>query len=302
MESVTELGYVGISVSDADAWKKYVTEIMGAEILDEGEDDRFYLRIDNWHHRIVVHVDGDDDLEYVGWRVADRLALEAMERQIRDSGVAVRIASKEECQERRVLGLLKLEDPEGNPTEIFYGPQVETDRPFHPGRPMHGKFVTGDDGLGHVLLRQNNVEAGYRFYTGVLGMKGSVEYNIPLPGGNTASPVFFHCNQRQHSLAFGLGEMDKRINHLTVETTNIDDVGRAYDLVQKRGIPIAMTLGKHSNDQAVSFYMANPSGWLIEYSWGPRKAPAQAEYYVADIWGHSPAEGGHGMDIDINRD
>lgn len=302
MESVTELGYVGISVSDANAWKKYATEIMGLEVLDEGEDDRYYLRMDYWHHRIVVHVDGNDDLEYIGWRVADRLALEAMERQIRNCGIKVRIASKEECQERRVLGLLKLEDPAGNPTEIFYGPQVDTDRPFHPGRPMHGGFVTGADGLGHVLIRQPDVEAGFQFYTKVLGMQGSIEYNIPTPNGGTASPVFFHCNQRQHSLAFGLGEMDKRINHLTVETANIDDVGRAYDLIKKRHIPLAMSLGKHSNDQALSFYMGNPSGWLIEYSWGPRKAPAQAEYYVTDIWGHATSLPGHGLNLDINRD
>lgn len=108
-----------------------------------------------------------------------------------------------------------------------------------------------------------------------------------------------HCNERQHSVAFGLGPMEKRINHLMFEYTELDDVGLAHDIVRARQIDVALQLGKHANDQALTFYCANPSGWLWEFGWGARKAPAQQEYYTRDIFGHGNEAPGYGMDIPL---
>ena len=69
MTNVTELAYLGFNISDADAWRDYATACVGLEVLDDGEGDRFYLRMDHWHHRFVLHVGDDDDLAYLGWRV-----------------------------------------------------------------------------------------------------------------------------------------------------------------------------------------------------------------------------------------
>lgn len=298
MTGVTELGYLGLSVSDLGAWRDYASQVAGMEVVDDGEKDRLYLRMDLWHHRIVLHANGDDDLEYLGWRVGDPVEFENMVAKLSDAGVEVTVASEDEAQERRVLGLAKLVDPGGNPTEIFYGPQVDAHKPFHPGRPMFGRFLTGDEGIGHCILRQDDVEAAVKFYR-LLGLKGSVEYHLELPGGMIAKPYFMHCNDRQHSVAFGLGPMEKRINHLMLEYTDFDDLGRAHDIVRKQEIDVALQLGKHSNDRAVTFYCANPSGWLWEFGWGARKAPAQQEYYTGDIFGHGNEAPGYGMDIPL---
>ena len=184
---VSELGYLGISVKDVEAWKAFGTNIIGLELLDEGEGDRFYFRMDTWHHRIVVHHGGDDDLAYLGWRVKGPKELEQIARRLDEANVPFKTASRAEAQERRVVGLLKLDDPGGNPTEIFWGPRVDFHRPFHPGRPLHGGFVTGDQGLGHCILRQADPEAAAKFYTEVLGMEGTVEYQIPTPDGMVAT-------------------------------------------------------------------------------------------------------------------
>lgn len=300
MIKVTELGYIGIGVSDADAWRDYASQVIGMQVLDEGEADRYYLRMDQMHHRIVVHLNGSDDLEYVGWRVPSPVELEDMALQLEAQGVAVTEGTETECRERRVLGLLKLQDPGGNPTEIFCTPQVEADQPFHPGRPMWGRFVTRNQGLGHMILRQQDPRAAYRFYTRVLGMGGSIEYRLPAPGG-VATPWFVHCNERQHSVAFGVPNMPKRINHLNLEYTNLDDLGRSHDIVRNRQLPVAIQLGKHANDQALSFYHQNPSGWLVELGWGARKVLDQEEYYPADVWGHRVETPGMGMDLEMNR-
>ena len=301
MVAITELGYMGIGVSDADAWKEFAAEVVGLEILDEGEGDRFYLRMESWHHRIVVHTSGEDDLLYLGWRVSGPDELREMESQLKSSGVRYTIGTEQEARERRVLGVLKLTDPGGNPTEIFYGPQVESNLPFHPGRRMHGRFLTGWEGIGHVIVREDDVQAAYKFYTAVLGMRGSIEYRLPMPGDRIAQPVFLHCNQRDHSIAFGVGPMAKRVNHLMIEVTALDDVGMTHDLVRKRGIPVAINLGKHSNDRAFTFYFANPSGWLWELGWGARKATDQAEYYVSDVFGHQLDQSCYGLDLEITK-
>jgi 2,3-dihydroxyethylbenzene 1,2-dioxygenase len=298
MSNVTELGYIGLSISDLDAWKAYAAGIVGMQLVDEGEGDRVYLRMDKWHHRITLHLNGDDDLAYLGWRVAGPVELEQMLEKLRLANYPVEEASEEEASERRVLGLLKLKDPAGNPTEIFYGPQVDNALPFHPGRPMFGRFVTGEGGLGHCIIRQDDLAAAIRFYQ-LLGMTGSIEYKLPLPGGQTAKPIFMHANERQHSVAFGLGPMAKRINHLMIEYTDLDDLGLAHDQVRANKIDVALQLGKHANDEALTFYCANPSGWLWELGWGGRKAPTQQEYYVRDIFGHGSEAAGYGMDVEL---
>ncbi|MAA73356.1 MAG: 2,3-dihydroxybiphenyl 1,2-dioxygenase [Salinisphaeraceae bacterium] len=298
MAAVTELGYLGLNATDLDAWKVYATQCVGLEVLNEGEGDRFYLRMDHWHHRLVVHESAEDDLAYMGWRVADAAAFDAMARQLDDAGLEFQVASDAEAAERRVLGMLHLQSPGDIRNEVFFGAHVLTRQPFHPGRPLFGRFVTGDQGLGHCILREDDVPAAAAFY-GALGLNGGVEYRLPMPDGNVAELYFMHCNDRQHSIAYGAGPQAKRINHLMLEYTELDDLGLAHDIIRGRGIDVALQLGKHSNDQALTFYSATPSGWLMELGWGARKALAQQEYYGGDIFGHKPETGGYGLDIEL---
>jgi len=282
MVQVTELGYIGIEVKNVEEWKEFATQITGLELADDGERDRCYLRMDYWHHRIAMHAGPSDDLLYLGFRVAGGNEFREMQRQLADAGVEFRVGSDEEAAERNVLEVMKMTDPGGNPVEIFHGPEVQFNKPFHPGRPMHGRFKTGTGGLGHCIIRQEEINAAYRFYT-VLGMRGGVEYKMRM-GKNIVEPVFMHCNDRDHTVAFGIGAAGPRLNHIMIEVENFDDIGLTYEIVSERKIPIIIGPGKHSNDQMYSFYFRNPSGWAFEYGWGGRAATYQSEYYVKDIY------------------
>ncbi len=163
---------------------------------------------------------------------------------------------------------------------------------------MYGRFLTLGQGLGHTIIRQNDVPAAIKFYN-LLGLKGSVEYKLKMPNGMVATPVFLHANNRQHSVAFGLGPMNKRINHLMIEYTDLKDLGIAHDLIRQRNIDVAIQLGEHSNDQALTFYAANPSGWLWELGWGARESLSSQEHYTRDIFGHGNEAKGYGMDIEL---
>jgi 2,3-dihydroxyethylbenzene 1,2-dioxygenase len=293
---VTELGYIGLTVGDLEAWKDFACNIIGMETFDADNGEETFLRLDHHHHhhRIALTRGPEDDLLYLGWRVPRQGDLEALARTLEHNGIAYSWGSEEQAQARHVLGLLKLKDPAGIDTEVFFGPEVDLRKPFHPGRPMHGKFITGNAGVGHCFLRQPDPTAALRFY-GVLGMTGGVECKRRRPDSSRATTMFMHCNGREHSIGFAGGKGAKKINHLMIEYTDLNDLGIALDLAAERQIPIPLRLGRHSNDRALSFYLANPSGWLCELGFGGEPPTAQAEYYLADVFGHQVDAPGYGF-------
>lgn len=292
MVQVTELGYIGFGVKDLEAWRKFAADVVGMEIIDDGESGRCYLRMDYWHHRIALHSDPTDDLMYLGFRVAGGEEFREMQNQLKEAEIKFTIGSEAEASDRHVLEVMKLHDPDGNPIEIFHGPHLQFSRPFHPARGMHGRFKTGSGGLGHCIIREKDPQAAYHFYT-QLGMRGGIEYKINM-GKHTAALTFMHCNERDHTVAFGLPPSEKRFNHLMIEVDNLDDVGLTHDIVRRDKIPVNITPGKHSNDHMYSFYFRTPSGWMLEYGWGARSATYQSEYYSEDVYGHMPEAGGFG--------
>ena len=193
------------------------------------------------------------------------------------------------ARDRAVLELITLEDPAGNPLEIFHGPRVDTHLPFHPGRRMFGRFLTAEGGLGHMIIKHDDLDETWAFYS-LLGMRGGVEYQIPLPGGQVLEAMFMDCGERDHSLAFGLPAKG-RINHIMFEVDNLDDVMFTYAKVKDR-YPIAIDLGKHANDQMFSFYCESPSGFNVEIGYAGERAKHQSQYHVQDTYGHEFLGGG----------
>ena len=283
MTGITELGYVRIGVSDLGAWHKFCSELLGLEVHEDSEAGRLYVRNDQWHHRIIIEKDESDDLLAAGLRVAGPAEFMDMQSVLKANDVPFTVADTATVQDRHVLELMFINDPDGTSLEIFHGPQVDPHRPFYPGRGMYGKFKTGDGGLGHMMLVSKDQKASYDFYK-MLGMRGSVEYKVPLPD-QTIELLFMHCNSRDHTFAFGLPSKG-RINHLMLEVDNLDDVYLTYELVKKAGVDIAIMPGKHANDQMFSFYCISPSGFQIEIGWGARDASHQSEYYTGDTYGH----------------
>ena len=297
MTGITELGYVRFGVSDLAQWRDFAIDLLAAEVVDEGEPNTLYLRTDSWHHRIVLEENGQDDLIGAGMRVAGVEEFQEMQQRLQTAGVAFELGGSELAEKRRVLDIMTLVDPADNPIEIFHGPQVDAYKPFYPSRGMFGKFVTGDGGVGHMILRNKGLDKAYEFYK-LLGMRGGVEYKVPTPDGKRAEVLFMHCNSRDHTVAFG-PPSSKSINHLMLEVDNIDDVFLTHEKVQASKYPVMISLGKHANDHMFSFYFATPSQWLIEVGTSGRPATHQSEYYTRDTYGHVFDQNmGPGMSID----
>ena len=283
MSGVTELGYARFGVSDLDAWRTFATEGIGLELHPDSDDDRLFLRMDQWHHRVILEKDGADDLTGIGLRVAGAEEFRAVRSMLEENGIGYEVADAELTRQRCVLELICLEDPGGNPIELFHGPRIDTHLPFHPGRGMYGKFVTGDGGLGHMVVAHRDLEETWKFYR-LLGMRGGLEYLMKAPDGSPMEIMFMDCGTRDHSLAFGMPARG-RINHIMFEVDNLDDVFHTYERI-KENHPIAISLGKHANDHMFSFYCVSPSGFFVEVGCGARPATFASEYYVRDTYGH----------------
>lgn len=145
-------------------------------------------------------------------------------------------------------------------------------------------------------MRQDDIPAAVRFYE-MLGLTGSVEYKLRFPAAWWRSLISCTSTGANIRWRSALGPMKKRIKML--EYTDLDDLGVAHDIIRQRKIDVALQLGKHSTDEALTFYCANPSGWLWELGWGAKKADNQQEYYSRDIFGHGNEAAGYGMDIEL---
>jgi 2,3-dihydroxybiphenyl 1,2-dioxygenase len=299
MGGVSELGYLGIGVSDLKAWQDVATSIFGMQVVPGDDRTTSYLRLDALHHRLELCANSGNDLQFAGWEVPDAKTMDSIAGQLQDGGVRVAVGTRDEADQRRVIGLIKCVDPAGVPTEIFYGRPINP-IPSHPTRPTSG-FKTEREGLGHMVVHVPDLDASVRFYRDLLGFRMTDFTDVQTPRG-TLRLAFLHCNARHHSIAFiEAPGAPKRLHHIMFEGNSLADVGTGRDLCLVHGVPIAVDLGCHMNDRMVSFYLGSPSGFALEYGWGGRTiddATWRVEHYasVDSIWGHpqlrSLAEGG----------
>ena len=269
MISVSQLGYIGLGVSRLPEWEEFVTNVLGLQIFDRSSNGTVYCRMDERMYRLALHPGGNDDLAYVGWEVADDESLSIISKRLRDAGIKVTDGTQGHLDDRRVFGLIHFQDPDGLQNEIYFGPKVIYNEKFRSSRPLSG-FTTGSLGVGHVVINSSNMEQSAKFYRSMLGLRIS-DYVVPkMPDQTKIQIAFLRCNLRHHSIAVAQLGSGKRLLHFMLEVNSLDDVGRTHDLCSELGIPIARTLGRHSNDHMISFYLVSPSGFHVEYGWGAR--------------------------------
>lgn len=282
---IRSFAYAGFASPAADEWRTFGPEVLGLQLADDGPSGTVRLRLDAHAPRLTVRPGERNELLHLGWDVGDAPALIDAIAQLAEHGITAE-RDDQRAAERQVEGLARFTDPFGFVHELVHG--LATVGGFTPGRPMQGGFVTGDQGLGHLVLFVPDLAAGLSFFMDVLGFR--LSDHIDTPEGLVLR--FLHCNPRHHTLALAAIPGRAGMHHLMFETEQPDDVGRALDIVNARGLPVAMTLGKHTNDWMTSFYVRTPSGFDVEYGSGGRTIDEATwtigQYDAMSIWGHNP--------------
>ena len=277
------LGYIGIDVADVEAWRQYA-ELLGTMAVPVGDGLR--VRVDERPFRVSVQLAANHEgLAFAGWELADAAALETSASELEKAGCTIEHPTAAECAARNVRGLLRTTDPGGFAIELFHGPILDHE-PFVSATGVSG-FVTGPEGLGHIVLGTPTLAESVEFYTNVLGFRVSDYWK---PGDDDV--VFMRCNPRHHSLAL-VAAPEAELYHFMLEARTLDDVGYTLDRHYDSGTPISMGIGKHTNDQMVSFYSRSPSGFDVEFGFGGLLVD-ETDWTVTEItkpsfWGHRPS-------------
>jgi 2,3-dihydroxybiphenyl 1,2-dioxygenase len=272
-------------VSSLDAWRDYAENVLGVACVSAG--GALHLRYDDACWRIRLVETGEDDIRCAGFEVADPDSLTAIRARLEAQGVQVGEATPDAADARGVDRLVVCADPFGLPVELYVGDRAIGD-PFRSPRDVSG-FVTGRQGLGHMVLTVADQQLAESFYMQGLGFLLSDHILLGRPG-RELTLTFLHCNPRHHTIALAPVPGPKRLNHIMLQVASLDDVGACLDAAQSAGVRISSSLGKHSNDRMVSFYMETPSGFDVEYGCGGVEIDdaiwQPTTYRSTSIWGH----------------
>jgi 3,4-dihydroxy-9,10-secoandrosta-1,3,5(10)-triene-9,17-dione 4,5-dioxygenase len=290
VSDLKSLGYVTISTKDIDRWRQFAFGVLGFAEGKGPDPSALYLRMDERAARLIV-VPGDTDrVLTVGWEVRDHQALQRVKAALDGAGVPFKQLSTEDAEARRVEEVIAFDDPAGTAVEVFHGPVLDHSPVV---APFGAKFVTGAQGLGHVVVPAMDPNGLFDFYTEVLGFRSRGAFRVPLP--KEFGPIrvrFLGINERHHSLAImpAAHQRDPRVVHIMVEVDALDAVGQALDRVNAEGFQLSSTLGRHTNDKMISFYVRTPGDWDIEF--GTEGMRVDETYYTAEeitadsYWGH----------------
>jgi 3,4-dihydroxy-9,10-secoandrosta-1,3,5(10)-triene-9,17-dione 4,5-dioxygenase len=272
--SIRSLGYLRIEATDIGAWREYGLKVLG---MVEGKglvEGALYLRMDDFPARLVIIPGEHDRLLESGWETANAEGLQDIRKRLELEGTPYKEATTAELPDRRVDEMIRFQDPSGNTLEVFHGAALEHRRVVSP---YGHRFVTEEQGLGHVVLTTRDDAESLHFYRDVLGflLRDSMRLPPQLVGRPAGGPP---------------GETPSGIVHLMVEVENSDDVGLCLDRALRRKVPMSATLGRHVNDLMLSFYMKTPGGFDVEFGCEGRKVDDQAwiarESTAVSLWGH----------------
>ena len=292
--AIQSLGYIGVNATQLDSWKGFACGVMGLEDVSDtlGDGSTHYYKMDYHPYRFFVQAADTDNLALCGWETNNQAGLDEVASALTAAGVAFTWGDDALIAKRRVQNLLSFTDPAGNHHEAYWG-VVSDFRVLNSPEGVSG-FVTGDQGLGHVVLPAPNFDETSRFFTEILGFGLSDLMKLrftPDPEEPVKRLWFMHCNRRHHSL--GLLEIPHPAGciHVMTEVNALDEVGRCNDRRIAAGVKLTGTMGRHANDHMVSFYMQSPAGFDVEYGAEGRTVDDWSRYEVFEstvpsFWGH----------------
>ncbi len=290
MMNLSGLAYVVAQSTDLARWKVYAEEVLGV-MTASATDGGLYLRMDERQFRFAIEPGERDCYVASGWEVLDQAAFDHTLAVLRESKVDFQLEDAAFCARRCVQQAASFCDPSGNRYEVVWGFKSDFTRFVSPVGVS--RFITGEIGMGHVVLPAPEFEKTAAFAKDVMGFRLSDVFNFRPPGTDgVVVPIhFMHCgNARHHSLALAAYPVESGCIHTMIEVADMPEVGRAMDRMAAHDVTQTATLGQHTNDRVTSFYMRCPSNFDIEYGYGGSvvdwRQHVVSEFTKVSLWGH----------------
>ena len=258
MINLLDIRYVRLGTRQRDQADLFAREVLGLERARQ-EAGASYFRSDSRDHTLV-YFEGDPADHTVGFELRTRDELDAAAAELSNAGVEVRLGSADECEQRHVRSFIHFKDPTGNKIDLVLGPH-------HSGRRYFPSRDAGITGFSHVGLCTTDAQRDERFWTQVLGARVSDRIgDAPL----------LRIDEVHHKVAL-FPTTRSGVQHVNHQVESVDDIMRAWYLLQKKGVKIAFGPGRHPTSGARFLYFFGPDGMIFEYSTGVRLITAEEE-------------------------
>lgn len=280
MIHLLDISYVRLGTRDRSLATQFATEVLGLENV-RTQAGATYFRSDNRDHTLS-YFEGDPSDHTVGFELASPADLEHAATELSNRGVDVRAGTREECEQRHVNSFIHFKDPTGNKIDLAVAPH-------HSGRRYFPSRDAGITGFSHVGLCTTDAARDERFWTEVLGARVS---------DRIGEAPLLRIDDVHHKVAL-FPTTRSGVQHVNHQVESIDDVMRAWYMLQKRGVPIAFGPGRHPTSGAMFLYFRGPDDMIFEYSTGvklftpedeknhqPRQFPRAHESFC--MWGATP--------------
>jgi len=291
-----QLGYIVIESNKTEQWLKFLTEGIGLQLSQKG-DNAMAFRMDNHTCRILVTKGNAEDVVGFGWHIQNEQALNTIQSRLNERDIAVTTGAPDEAFKRGIKSFWSIKGPKGI-TFDFYTQPILRDTPVD--TPNSG-FETGDGGMGHAAIISRHPEHMLQFFTEILDARIS-DHITQAIAGVTLDFTFLRFNERHHTVAIAasrglkLDPVRTTVQHFNLMVNSIVDLSATYLRLRKMGYEMAREIGRHPNDEDVSFYVISPSGFEIEVGWGALKVNEENwtinQYNRISQWGHRPQKPG----------
>jgi 2,3-dihydroxy-p-cumate/2,3-dihydroxybenzoate 3,4-dioxygenase len=253
-----DIRYVRLGTGDLEGAVRYATAVLGLEVARRTAHAA-YFKSDSRDHTLC-YFDGDPRDHTAAFEVDSSAELDRAIESLGAAGCKVRRGSAADAEQRHVGEFVNFEDPSGNSIDLVCAPH-------HSGRRYFPSRDAGITGFSHIGLRTLDARRDEAFWTGLLGAKVS---------DRIGEAPLLRIDEVHHKIAlFPSGFAG--VQHINHQVEGIDDLMRAFYLLQDHGVKILFGPGRHPTSGAVFLYFVGPDGMIFEYSTGVRLITAQDE-------------------------
>ena len=115
------LAYLALQVRDLACWRQFAANMLGLPAPAINDDGTLALRLDDRAHRFILRQGAADDIDALGWEVADRKDFDAIVARAQAAGANPAPGDAALCRARHVERLLHFTGPDGVRNELVMG-------------------------------------------------------------------------------------------------------------------------------------------------------------------------------------
>jgi len=125
VSTIKDIMQIGFGMPDRETFARFSHDMLGFPTTDSSDGNVTYMRVDRYPHRLAARTAPEPVLNYVGFDVGGRHALDEWKAKLAAQDIDWRAGNKEECLERQVAGFIDFNDPDGHRLALAHGFEID---------------------------------------------------------------------------------------------------------------------------------------------------------------------------------